>query len=336
MVHMLKDCLPLQDIALQTPLHAAATKLITGALSDYYTEFLVTMVTKAREIPEKTAEILNARDQHGNTVLHYLAQSEIALVAIHSIIAAGGDTTISNKKKLTPLDIAMNYGIPSVIKALNAAVRRSNRCDKSGFDADSPPESPVNLGNDDKGENDSLMDHSAYTKNSVDPPNLVCSEDSSFNSSAELEAVDVPVNDAVSGTTDDISAPPCTAGAAASVMTTDVLPPGTNDETPPAACNELPGDGQDNATSEVADDALSVDSDQPPSRDSVETSAQRECGCTGIGVQTPMLNPYSCIVHIKQEMLSPVSVLCFTCTCVWGTENHNVSSMGVYSRTPLT
>ena len=483
-VHMLNDCLPLQNNALQTPLHAVAIKLISGTLSDYYAEFLQEMVTKAQENPEKTAEILNARDQHGNTVLHYLAQCQLGLVAIPSVIEAGGNTTIRNKDKLTPLDIVSKDGTQGVIKALDVALRKCQPSSGHGnnvvYTADSPPQSPVNLGENEEDWNESLnstlhcSDNSSFDNNAnlesdnvpsvttkdavsgtsvsesssvivddalygdtnyspshatsiatgVVPSNVdleankVCSvmskdspsdtSDEVFSaiaeyapsgttknvicitgdvssafladvpSNADLEAdnacsvvpkdspsdiaeevpsaiandapsgdtnndpssitddaalaflTDVPSNtdleaddgcsiiskDAPSDTFDEFSSvvagcAPCgdtndahsCATCAASVLTGN-YPPGINDETPPA--DELPCDDRDDATSEPVDDVLPFDSDEAPSCDPVETSLQRECGCTGIRL---LLSLVSVNCYLVQDNVEQRTVL---------------------------
>ncbi|XP_022779587.1 uncharacterized protein LOC111321069 isoform X2 [Stylophora pistillata] len=147
MIHLLKDCLHLQDKALQTPLHAAAIKLLSGNKVDFYEECLEGMVAKAKELSGKTAQIMNARDQHGNTALHYLAQKDIGLIAFRAIVNAGGDMTIKNNKKLTARDIAMNSGCTRIIKFLSTvgnSSRLSNRYDDSIYTTESPPESPLN------------------------------------------------------------------------------------------------------------------------------------------------------------------------------------------------
>lgn len=305
MVHLLKDCLPLQDKALQTPLHAAATKLITGNKADYYSEYLKVMVAKAMEIPGKTAEILNARDQHGNTAMHYLAQNEIGIVPLNSIISAGGDVAIVNKKKLSALDVAMNNGSTRIIKALNSAGKRPKppSCyDNDVYSADSPPESPVNL------------EESKDTDGNTDTPVLECCEDSLFSTSA---------SDASNEVSSAITATPCDASSAITAIPCDVAnvapsytsvdapasaAAGARDEGPQAVCSVPSCDDQDD--SEATVDALSVNTDEAgPSGETVpscETDGRHlQEICASIGVQTPVINPYSCTVHIKQERLSP-------------------------------
>ena len=450
MVHMLKDCLPLQDKALQTPIHSAATKLITGFKSEYYEYCLEQMVAKAVEIPGKTAEILNAQDQHGNTALHYLAQNELGFVALRAIVNAGGDISIRNKKKLSPLDIAMNNGSTRIIKILSTAVknsRHSSRYDSNVYTTDSPPAS------DDEVETSkrkrSHVDHSySLAKDSslgsVNTPGQECMEEVSFdsNASTELEASDlVP-----SGDTED-EVPPCDSAEAHSDTPNDAptgevppggsadaqsntpndapsedVPPGGSDEAESDTPNDTPSEdvhpgGSDEAESDTPNDSPPEDvppggsaeaqsntpndapsedvppggsaevqsntpndapsedvspggsaevqsntpndvpSEDMPSGDSAEAQsdtpndtpsedvettpssgfdelpcgdecedvdsgderlsdcedepAHAACRCNAKGVQTPVIDPYSCIVHIKQEILSPVSVICY-------------------------
>lgn len=336
-MHLLKDCLFLKNEALQTPLHVAAAKLITGNKSNYYAECLEAMVAKAKEIPGKTAEILNAKDHLGNTVLHYLAQNEIGFVALRSIVNAGGDTTIVNNKKLTPLDVAMNSGSTRMIKILNSTGTKSqanSRYDDEVYTADSPPESPVNLEENeqdgsmiqnedpspDATNEESLCDHS-YSAG-VDAPALECSEDSSFSTngsedvptdvtreapSSASNEVSLPITGAFCGTTNDT--PSSRSSDAASAPTDNVPPPHISNETLPGASIEPPCDNQDDVTAEASDDGQSDDTDEAGALCHEDgTHSQADCICASIGVQTPVINPYSCIVHIKQEQLSPVSV----------------------------
>ena len=330
-VDMLKDCLALQDEGQQTPLHAAAAKLITGNKSDYYADCLEVMVAKAKEMPGKTSEILNAQDHLGNTALHYLAQNEIGFVALRSIVDAGGDITIANKKKLTPLDVAMNNGSTRMIKILNSAGRKSepsSRYDNDVYTADSPPESPVNLDENKEDENDvqshavndkSLGDHS-YSQ-PTDTQALECSENSSFSTSASEDVPSVSAKDASTEASNEGSpsnadapscatndAPSCAASDATSAPTDNDPPHANSDETPAAECNELPCDEQEDASSEDSGDAPSeADEAAGPLSSTSGSCVEGQCECTSIGIQTPVINPYSCIVHIKQEKLSPVS-----------------------------
>ena len=334
---LLKDCLFSKNEAFQTPLHVAAAKLITGNKSNYYAECLEAMVAKAKEMPGKTAELLNAKDHLGNTVLHYLAQNEIGFVALRSIVNAGGDTRIVNNKKLTPLNVAMNSGSTRMIKILNSAGTRSqanSRYDDKVYTADSPPESPVNLEekeqdgsmiqnedpSPDATNEESLCDYSCSA--SGDALALECSEDSSFstNGSEDVPAdvtreapssasneVSLPITGAFCGTANDT--PSSRSSDAASAPTDNVPPAHISNETLPGPSIEPPCSNQDDATAEASVDGLSDDTGEAGALcPEDETHSQGECICSSIGVQTPVINPYSCIVHIKQEKLSPVSL----------------------------
>ena len=336
-VHLLKDCLFLKDEASQTPLHIAAAKLITGNKSNYYAEFLEAMVAKAKEMPGKTAEILNAKDHLGNTALHYLAQNEIGFVALRSIINAGGDIMIVNNKKLTPLDVAMNNGSTRMIKILNSAGTKSesnSRYDDKVYTADSPPESPVNLEENeqdgsmiqhkdssyDATNDESLCDH-PYSAG-ADVPALECSEDSSFSTngsedvpsdvtreapSTAANEVSSPITGAFCGTTN--VTPSSRSSDAASAPTDNVPPPSISNETLPVPLSGPLCGNEDDVTSEASNDGLSDNTDEAGASCHEDgTHSQGECICASIGVQTPMLNPYSCIVHIKQEKVAPVSL----------------------------
>ncbi|KAL9974856.1 hypothetical protein ACROYT_G011952 [Oculina patagonica] len=248
MINMLKDCLSLQDKALQTPIHSAATKLITGIKSEYYEYCLEQMVAKALEIPGKTTEILNAQDQHGNTALHYLAQNELGFVALRAIVDAGGDVSIRNKKKLSPLDVAMNNGSRRIIKILSTAEknsRHSSRYDSSVYTTDSPPESPVTEEVVESSKDEpSLIDHpyslpKDSSSNNADTPALDCTEECSFdtNSSEELEA---------SGVTEDES------------------PPDTSAEVHSDIPNDAPSNDLDKGHSSAVDDSSSGAPNYPP------------------------------------------------------------------------
>ena len=269
MINLLQDCLPLQDKALQTPLHAAATKLITGNKSDYYEECLRQMVAKAAQIPGKTAGILNATDLHGNTALHYLAQNEIGLVALRAIVDAGGDISVRNKKKLTPLNIAMNNGCTRVIKILSTAQKNSkhsSRYDSSIYTTDSPPESPVNPENLENSQNEQFHVEHPYSlpkgnsSHDLDVSALECTEDSSFSVNEEEASDEVPLDvtedEVPTGSSDDTH----TADQPSDVAASDIDDPSscvTSDS--PA---DVTDDGQcsvkDNAPCHITDDTLGV------------------------------------------------------------------------------
>lgn len=251
MTNLLQDCLPLQDKALQTPLHAAATKLITGNKSRYYEEFLGQMVAKAAKIPEKKAEILNARDLHGNTALHYLAQNEIGMVAIRAIVDAGGDIAVRNKKKLTPMNIAMNYGCTRIIRILSTAdrtSRHSSRYDSSIYTTDSPPESPVNPESLENSRNRLFLVEHPYnlhrnsSSHDTDTPVLECMEDPYFSTNEEDASDEVP-----------------------SAITEDVVPSGFSDEAHPVKPSDVHSSDIDNPSSFVTSDPpADVTDDDPP------------------------------------------------------------------------
>lgn len=259
MINLLQDCLPLQDKALQTPLHAAATKLITGNKSDYYEECLRQMVAKAIQIPGKTAEILNASDLHGNTALHYLAQNEIGLVALRAIVDAGGDISVRNKKKLTPLNIAMNNGCTRVIKILSTAQKNSkhsSRYDSSIYTTDSPPESPVNPESLDNSQNELLHVEHSYSlpkggssSHDLDVSALDYTEDSSFSANEEEAPEEVPLD-----------------------VTDDEVPTGSSDNTHTDQPSDVPASDIDDPSScvtsdsaaDVTDDGLSSVKDNAP------------------------------------------------------------------------
>ena len=264
MVDMLKDCLPLQDKALQTPLHAAAIKLISGANSDFYEECLTQMVKKAVENPGKTADILNAQDQHGNTCLHYLAQNEIGFVALRAIVEGKGDMAIKNKKKLTPLDVANNKGSTRIIKILTAAAKKtqnSSRYDSNVYTTESPPESPVNDEDVDQTPQDdpshiedpeSLPEDSS--PKSMDTSALECLEECSFDTNTSADA-DVEASDGAPDVTEDQVtdiAPDCTMDDAPSGVTDDSCSDAHNapsaDEVPPGVTGDSCS-GTDNAPS---------------------------------------------------------------------------------------
>jgi len=251
MINLLQDCLPLQDKALQTPLHAAATKLIAGNKSDYYEEWLGQMVAKAARIPEKTGEILNATDLHGNTALHYLAQYEIGMVALRAIVDAGGDIAVRNKKKLTPMNIAMNNGCTRVIKILSTAdknSRHSSRYDSSIYTTDSPPESPVNPESLENSQNRPFLVEHPYnlhrnsSSHDTDTPVLECMEDPYFSTNEEDASDEVP-----------------------SAITEDVVPSGFSDEAHPDKPSDVHSSDIDNPSSCVTSDPpADVTDDDPP------------------------------------------------------------------------
>lgn len=440
MINLLQDCLPLQDEALQTPLHAAATKLITGNKSNYYKECLGQMVAKAAKIPGKTAEILNARDLHGNTALHYLAQNEIGMVALRAIVDAGGDIAVRNKKKLTPLNIAMNNGCTRVIEILSTVEknsRHSSRYDSSIYTTDSPPESPVNPESLENSRNRPLDVEHPYnlyrnsSSNDTDTPVLECMEDPFFSTSEEDASDEVPsaitedvvrsgfsdedhpdkpsdvhssdiddpssfvtsdppadvtdddppggIDNAPCGATDDtpvvvnnfpssvrenapsdfrnesFSNATCNAPAVVLNIATagvpdnalagvphntpaglpdNIVPAGAPDNVhadapdngPAGVTDEASSDNTDNFHSaagevpsaayddpdEETDTAFSDNGDETPSDNESELADyQMACEGNAVGVQTPGIDPYSCIVHIKQEMVSPVSGILF-------------------------
>lgn len=349
LVHLLKDCLPLQDKSMQTPLHAASVKLITDtARNDYYSEFVMAMVAKAMEIPEKTTDILNAKDNQGNTALHYLAQNDnFGFVPLCSIINAGGDVSILNKKKLRPLDFAMNKGCTSIIKALNTHGKTSNpSCDDNIVD--SPPASPVNQSSENhqhdllnSSEVESQADRTNF--NNTDTPSLEHNEDNSSTSVSEDVSQGEPtcvmneVSSAITATDPDPD-PGSTADDAAAAATD------LNNDVPQTACPEISCENHDDSSATL--DALSVNTDEAgPSCEASENNVEAECRCSAIGVQTPLLSRYSCIVHIKQEQLSPVSSNSHSSTCYsyaelqitvgrWTLSNYNI--IGAMSNLILT
>lgn len=379
---MLKDCLPLQDTALQTPLHAAATKLITGNNADYYEECLEQMVAKAKEIPGKTAQILNARDQHGNTALHYLAQNELGFVALRAIVNAGGDITIRNNKKLTARDIAMNNGSTRVIKILSTAdknLRHSMRYDSSVYTTESPPESPLNDERDDgsqdvTSENADLEEYpmnntNVETTEGTDNTEQADEDPSSHNTNGPLpgnnedvessqdvtseneeeslavndtqnepsgsvdedishvtngplsgDADDVPsglTDEPPSGAADDASSGDEPSGTADNAFSGDEPPPGASDNASSGVTSHAPSDVIINSTCTMTPNtpsgvgintSPSTAMDDNETESSVDVGGQftphSECRSGCVGVQTPALDQYSCIVHIKKEMLS--------------------------------
>ena len=268
MINLLQDCLPLQDKAFQTPLHAAATKLITGNKSDYYEECLRQMVAKAAQIPGKTAGILNATDLHGNTALHYLAQNEIGLVALRAIVDAGGDISVRNKKKLTPLNIAMNNGCTRVIKILSTAQKNSkhsSRYDSSIYTTDSPPESPVNPESLENSQNEQFHVEHPYSlpkgssSHDLDVSALDYTGDSSFSANEEEASDEVPLD----ATEDEVPT-----GSSDDTHTDKPSDVPASDIDDPSSCvtSESPADvtedGQcsvkDNAPCHITDDTLGV------------------------------------------------------------------------------
>ena len=252
MINLLQDCLPLQDTALQTPLHAAATKLITGNKSDYYEECLRQMVAKAIQIPGKTAEILNARDLHGNTALHYLAQNEIGLVALRAIIDGGGDISVRNKKKLTPLNIALNNGCTRVIKILSTAhknSKHSSRYDSSIYTTDSPPESPVNPESLENSQNEQPHVEHPYSlpkggssSHDLDVSALDDTEDSSFSANDEEAPDELPLD-----------------------ATQDEVPTGSSDDTHTEQPGDIPASDINDPSSCVTSDSPADVTDDDPS-----------------------------------------------------------------------
>ena len=275
MINLLQDCLPLQDKALQTPLHAAATKLITGNKSEYYEECLVQMVAKAEQIPGKTAEILNAKDLHGNTALHYLAQNEIGLVALRAIVNAGGDISVRNKKKLTPLNIAMNNGCTRVIKNLSTAeknVRHSSRYDSSIYTTDSPPESPVNSESLEISQNEQVHVEHPYSlpkgRSSLetDASALECTEDSSFSTNEEDASDEVPFvvteEEVLAGSSDEAHT-----DKPSDVPSGDLDDPSlcVASDSPADVTDDGPSGGKDNAACGATDDAPGVANNSPSS-----------------------------------------------------------------------
>lgn len=320
LVHLLKDCLPLQDKAMQTPLHAASVKLITDtARNGFYSEFVMAMVAKAMEIPEKTTDILNAQDNQGNTALHYLAQNDnFGFVPLCSIINAGGDVSILNKKKLRPLDLAMNKGCTSIIKTLNSRGKTSNlSCDDNiVYSADSPPASPVNQSSENNPHdvlNSSEVESQAdgTHSNNTDTPSLECNEDHSSTSVSEDVSLGEPtcaMNEVSSAITASDPDPGSTADDAVAAATD------LNNDVPQTACPEISCENHGDSPATL--DALSVNTDEAGSScEASGNNTEEECRCTTIGVQTPLLSQYSCIVHIKQEQLSPVSNNSCSSTC---------------------
>jgi len=290
MINLLQDCLPLQDKALQTPLHAAATKLITGNKSDYYEECLVQMVAKAEQIPGKTAEILNAKDLHGNTALHYLAQNEIGLVALRAIVNAGVDVSVRNKKKLTPLNIAMNNGCTRVIKNLSTAeknVRHSSRYDSSIYTTDSPPESPVNSESLENSQKEQLHVEHPYSlpkggsSLETDVPALECTEDSSFSTNEEEASDEVPF-----------------------VVTEDEVPTGSSDEAHTDKPSDVPSGDIDDPSSCVTSDSPAGVTDDGPSG----AKDNAPCGATddnpGVASNSPSNVTKSAPSEVREESVS--------------------------------
>lgn len=290
MINLLQDCLPLQDKALQTPLHAAATKLITGNKSDYYEECLGQMVAKAAQMPAKTAEILNARDLHGNTALHYLAQNEIGLVSLRAIVDAGGDISVRNKKKLTPLNIAMNNGCTRVIKTLSTAEknsRHSSRYDSSIYTTDSPPESPVNPERLENSQKKQIHVEHSYSlpkdTSSLDTDGsaLGCTEDSSFSTTEEEASDEVPFG-----------------------VTEEEVPTGSSDEAHTDKPSDVPSSDIDDPSSCVTSDSPADVTDDGPS--GVKDDAR--CGATddapGVATNSPSSDTESAPSEVGDESFS--------------------------------
>lgn len=318
-VHMLKDCLLLQDSAMQTPIHAAAQEMLTSNKSDYFSEWLEAMVDQAKNMPGKTALILNARDHLGNTALHYLAQNEDGFVPLHAIVNAGGDVTIVNNKNLTPLDFAMNNGLSQIIKILSfeggKRTPSSSQYDEEIYNADSPPESPVNLQKEKEFDNAIQPFHGGNDRNpcdtsiSIDAPSLGCSDESTL-SAASPRSVDedvpqgapnaacLPITDAFSDFQNDALSGPKDA-VAANPIDNVVL----NDKNAPTSLVESPNFPQDIVASETVDDVLSTQTGEagPPCH---RDATSEHCHCDLTNIQMPVIHPYSCIVHIKQEKVN--------------------------------
>lgn len=306
-VHLLKDCLLLQDGAMQTPLHVAAEKMLSGNKSDYFSEWLETMVDKAKNMPGKTGDILNAKDHLGNTALHYLAQNEIGFVSLYDIINAGGDVKVANNKNLNPLNVAMNSGSTRIINILTSVSEKKQQ-PYSGYNndmytTDSPPESPVDFLEKMVDENDGSDKSLCYYSNDADNQLLEHSENSSSCASIAEHV------------TEDI------AKYASSVASNEAQLPitdGSGDNAPSWKQNSLTGNTRDNlflhkkiglANLETNDDGPSTSGAEPcPPCHRDATMAHCQCNCTKLNVEMPVIYPYTSIVHIKQENLDSVSV----------------------------
>lgn len=305
-VHLLKDCLLIQDGAMQTPLHLAAEKMLTGNKSDYFSEWLETMVNKAKNMPGKTADILNAKDHLGNTALHYLAQNEIGFVSLFSIVSAGGDVTITNNKNLNPLNVAMNSGSTRIIKLLSSVSERKQQ-GYSGYEndiytTDSPPESPVNILENTEDENDDSDRRLCYYSNGADNQLLEHSENSSSICASIAE-----------DSTEDIARH---VASVASNETQLSITDASGDNSHSWKQNSPTGNTRDNdllhkkigpANSETLNDGPSTPEAEPcPPCHRDATVAHCQCNCAN--VEMPVIYPYTSIVHIKQEKLDSVSV----------------------------
>ena len=292
LVELLKDCLPLQDKGLQTPLHAAATKLIKGNKSEFHQDCLEIMVAKAREMPGQTSEILNARDITGNTVMHYLAQTETGFAAFCAIVQAGGNATIKNKENLTPLDVAINSGSTCIIKALNNTGKIADSLlhfEADVYMTDSPPESPSNELDGDNHKDDG--------GNGEDLP------DKKYADVVDISVSSVAPNE----------------NLAEEAITQSATLPMNKDSVPTIAEANVPIIANNKSSSDVIDSEPSITTSEVPatSNGDIPQKARQYTSSTRLitpsrGVQTTGANSYSCVVHIKKEILSlvrqPVSI----------------------------
>jgi len=76
----------------------------------------------------------NARDAHGNTLLHRLSDTTTVADAIQTIallLENGADVNLRNQKKITPLVSAVNRGKPAVVESLLNAGAEVNVTDES-------------------------------------------------------------------------------------------------------------------------------------------------------------------------------------------------------------
>ena len=145
-VELLKDCLMLKDVDSDTPLHIAAKHLARGSKPDYYGQALEVMILQSRVMPRKTAKIIDATNQMGDTIMHILARNDVCIAVVRKVLESGTDLSIKNKADLTPLDVAIYSGSTRIAQALTAHVQKAQMHSKHNNNVprtESHPESPV-------------------------------------------------------------------------------------------------------------------------------------------------------------------------------------------------
>lgn len=117
-VDQLKSCLNFINDSSETPLHICASNLLSASKKNvlFWRSIFKKMINLITDL--NLDDILDSKDQDGNTILHILSKNDSFLDLVGILLSAGADLRLKNIEKESPVDVAKSFA-PAIYNSFN-------------------------------------------------------------------------------------------------------------------------------------------------------------------------------------------------------------------------